>query len=249
MQPQLIDEMLHLVFDHVKKNPALFVNFFGSSEIISAFVYDHKRKSFIYLSSDLKNLSGHYSDSMLPNSSMVKRYIHPNDKLIYQRYFENEPEPTQVIEDAPRYNRIAKMKCRIKFDHANWKVCTFFSFDFYLTSKVNFIKVGIIVQENYKSGEKVFFLFKNKLLTLVNSLEMGEQKAEYKIKDTELKIISKRESEILELIGEGLITKQIANRLNISPTTVITHRNNLKSKIHAKNTAELINKANHLMLL
>lgn len=55
--------------------------------------------------------------------------------------------------------------------------------------------------------------------------------------------ISNREKQVLQLIATGLSTKEIADRLYISNTTVLSHRKNLLNKFQAKNTAELINKA------
>ena len=52
--------------------------------------------------------------------------------------------------------------------------------------------------------------------------------------------ITKREKEILYLIGAGLSTKQIAGQLFISINTVQTHRSNLLKKLQVKNSMELI---------
>jgi DNA-binding NarL/FixJ family response regulator len=52
--------------------------------------------------------------------------------------------------------------------------------------------------------------------------------------------ISERELEILQLIAEGLTTKQIAERLHLSFHTVMTHRKNMMGKLGLKNTAGLI---------
>ena len=41
------------------------------------------------------------------------------------------------------------------------------------------------------------------------------------------KILSNREIEVLSLIVQGLINKEIAEKLSISLTTVITHRKNI----------------------
>ena len=51
---------------------------------------------------------------------------------------------------------------------------------------------------------------------------------------------SKREIDIIKLIGSGLNTTEIAEKLFISPLTVKKHRNNILSKSGSKNTAELI---------
>ena len=59
-------------------------------------------------------------------------------------------------------------------------------------------------------------------------------------KDAEIPVITRREKEVLQLIAEGLINKEIAEKLFISITTVDTHRNSLLSKFDVKNTANLI---------
>jgi len=53
-------------------------------------------------------------------------------------------------------------------------------------------------------------------------------------------MITKRESEILKLISDGLTNQEIADQLFISTFTVDSHRKNLLLKFNAKNTATLI---------
>ncbi len=52
--------------------------------------------------------------------------------------------------------------------------------------------------------------------------------------------LSQREKEILRLISEGLSTKEIAEKLVISPSTVHTHHSNLMTKLGLNNRRELI---------
>lgn len=52
-------------------------------------------------------------------------------------------------------------------------------------------------------------------------------------------ILSAREIEVLVLITKGLINKEIADRLNISLTTVITHRKNITEKLGIKSVSGL----------
>jgi len=54
------------------------------------------------------------------------------------------------------------------------------------------------------------------------------------------KEITDREQEILQLIVEGLTSKEIAQKLFISPRTVDTHRANLMQKLELNNIAELV---------
>jgi DNA-binding CsgD family transcriptional regulator len=59
---------------------------------------------------------------------------------------------------------------------------------------------------------------------------------------------TRRERDIIELLVKGFCAKEIANRLFISETTVITHKKNLKEKFNAKNSVELISKVQHFLL-
>lgn len=52
--------------------------------------------------------------------------------------------------------------------------------------------------------------------------------------------ITKREREVLKLIVDGLTSKEIAQKLYISPRTVDTHRANLMEKLELNNIAELV---------
>lgn len=53
------------------------------------------------------------------------------------------------------------------------------------------------------------------------------------------KLLSDREIEVLSLIVHGLINKEIANRLNISLSTVVSHRRNIMEKLNAKSVSTL----------
>ncbi|MGD2218050.1 MAG: response regulator transcription factor [Gemmatimonadales bacterium] len=52
--------------------------------------------------------------------------------------------------------------------------------------------------------------------------------------------LSDRELEVLELIGRGLTTSQIAKELHLSRKTVDTYRENLKAKLQLSTAAELV---------
>ena len=55
--------------------------------------------------------------------------------------------------------------------------------------------------------------------------------------------LSGRENEILILLGEGLIKKEIADQLNISPTTVATHVRHIYEKLGVANAAAAVSQA------
>lgn len=53
------------------------------------------------------------------------------------------------------------------------------------------------------------------------------------------KILSDREIEVMSLIVQGFINKEIADKLNISLSTVITHRKNIMDKLGMKSVSAL----------
>lgn len=61
--------------------------------------------------------------------------------------------------------------------------------------------------------------------------------------------LSFREKEILQLLGKGLISKQIADKLFISVNTVNTHRQRIIEKLNVSNTAEAVQYAGRLGLI
>ena len=52
--------------------------------------------------------------------------------------------------------------------------------------------------------------------------------------------LTEREAEVLTLIAEGLLNKQIAQRLGIGLTTVISHRRNIMEKLGIRSVAGLV---------
>lgn len=58
-----------------------------------------------------------------------------------------------------------------------------------------------------------------------------------------LKTLSSREMEILSLLGEGLLKKEIADRLGIGFSTVATHIRNIYGKLQVENAPAAISKA------
>ena len=63
--------------------------------------------------------------------------------------------------------------------------------------------------------------------------------AEQPVEQSPIERLSDRELEVFELIGTGLTTHQIANKLQLSPKTVESYRENLKKKLELRSGTEL----------
>ncbi len=61
--------------------------------------------------------------------------------------------------------------------------------------------------------------------------------------------ISKREWEVLQLIGQGFSNQEIANQLFVSINTIKTHSSSLFEKLEVKRRIQAIEKAKNLRLL
>lgn len=57
--------------------------------------------------------------------------------------------------------------------------------------------------------------------------------------ETSASLLSQREIEVLRLVASGMINKQIADTLNISINTVLTHRKNITAKLGIKSVSGL----------
>jgi DNA-binding NarL/FixJ family response regulator len=102
-------------------------------------------------------------------------------------------------------------------------------------------KIGVhaFVQKNLTAPD---------LISVLNKVTSGEKvfmQAESTIDGVDDKWISsntitRRESEIIQLIKGGYASKQIAATLNLSIYTVETHRKNIHRKLNVQSTAELL---------
>lgn len=75
-----------------------------------------------------------------------------------------------------------------------------------------------------------------KAVATPNNIEVGE-----KSKDAvTLDILSKRERQVLELVGEGLNNYDIGKKLELSPKTIARHRERIMKKLNLHSRTELV---------
>ncbi len=108
----------------------------------------------------------------------------------------------------------------------------------YLLKNVDENELKTAIKEVY-AGRKYF----NRHITelMINNMGVVENAAENEL--------TPRELEVLKLVSEGRITKEIANQLSVSTRTIETHRVNMMKKLGVQNTAELITKAAKMNLI
>lgn len=68
-------------------------------------------------------------------------------------------------------------------------------------------------------------------------------------KENSQSVLSQRESEILALLAEGKVKKEIAKELSIGYTTVDTHVGRIYAKLEVSNAPSAVNKAHRMKIL
>ncbi|MEQ9438487.1 MAG: response regulator transcription factor [Cyclobacteriaceae bacterium] len=103
--------------------------------------------------------------------------------------------------------------------------------DGYLLKDADEQELKTAIQEVYE-GKKYF---KNKISDLIVADLSSEKPQEV--------LLSLREIQIVRLVAEGKITKEIADQLFVSVRTIETHRSRIMKKLGVSNTAEMIRMA------
>lgn len=122
--------------------------------------------------------------------------------------------------------------------------------------KKEFPEVKVLILSSYSNLEFVAnamhsgadgYLLKNSsiqtLTTAIRHIWEGDKFVSPELRNLNLSVqmnISRRELEILKLIGSGMSAKEIAEKLHLSVHTIETHRKNIQSKLGLKNQSMLV---------
>lgn len=182
------------------------------------FIFNLNTDKCTYFCSSIHKITGYHShDYLYKGVVFFKTLIHPED----YSFFISELmtfifHARGAVDHSITGDNIKDFSCRIRHKNGYWiRIALYVLYiDRSFDDHQNHI-IGIVRKQKYAEGSK----------------------------DDPAGHITKREKEVLQLIGNGDSSKIIADKLNISETTAISHRKNLIQKLHAKNTAELIKKA------
>ena len=89
--------------------------------------------------------------------------------------------------------------------------------------KDKFLSLGVVADNNQDTAAK----------EILKHLEELGQKPQ--------KMLTSREREVADYCCQGLLTRDIADKMNLSPRTVETHKNNIFRKLGINTTVELVN--------
>jgi DNA-binding NarL/FixJ family response regulator len=100
----------------------------------------------------------------------------------------------------------------------------------YLLKKSNFDVIANALKELHAGGSPMSTHIARKLVNVFHQ------------KKSSMDVLSTRENEILHLLAEGLLYKEIADQLSITAGTESQHIHNIYEKLHVQNRTEAINK-------
>lgn len=196
-------------------------------------IFDLYKKDHIYVSKKYYTLYGWETDEVLNDSLYLTNRMHPddfNELLRAGTYFlklgyELEPQykkdykyivEYRVLNKEGKYIRIIEQQMALEIDKKNniWLALSLLDLSPEQDIEAPF-KCRVL---NFKTGDLYKFPPEN----------------------LDKKVLSTREIQILQCIADGLISKQIADKLFISVNTVNTHRQRIIEKLNVSNTFEAI---------
>ncbi|MBC7866588.1 MAG: response regulator transcription factor [Gloeobacteraceae cyanobacterium ES-bin-316] len=105
----------------------------------------------------------------------------------------------------------------------------------YIIKKTTPSKLLEAIKELFEGGAPMSSQIARKVVMLFQQKPAG-------LTDGSLDILTKRELEILEMLANGLVYKEISEKLFISSETVRKHVYNVYNKLHVSNRVEAVNK-------
>lgn len=233
----LLDEVDYSILEERKKDWKKL------SEVTHSIVlaFDCYTNKFVFVSDNIPELYGLDSHRFfIDGHQPVVEVIHPDDiyygllvrKKIYSilSSFSNEEKMNykaihemRVRNLRGEYIRIIEQEQVIELDKSGniWLMLSVIDVDASHESEI--IKSHLY---NFKTGEQIFI----------------------DLSDTLDEPLTNRELEVLRLMKQGLLSKEIANTLKVSINTVNTHRQNILQKLKANNSIEAVNFAQRLGL-
>jgi len=106
----------------------------------------------------------------------------------------------------------------------------------YLLKKTPVGKIVDALAELHEGGSPMSTQIARKV---IQSLQKHSESAE------ESKLLTNKEHEVLRLLSQGHLYKEIAVKLNLSVSTIKKHLHNVYQKLHVNNRTEAINKIYH----
>jgi len=241
---QLLDSQSFIEEDldyGILKNHISYLEKIGEVSNSVIMVFDMFKREHVFVSKNISQIFNLDTEKAEGNTDYLDQRIHPDDYIkmmeaglyFLQYAFTLSPEKRKdyklineyrLRKEDGNYIKIIEQQNCLEFDkHGNiW------------------LSLGIMDVSPDKSEND---LFKSRLIDLKK-----HEVYSFPPKNKE-SMLTARETEILQLISKGLLSKEIAEKLYISINTVNTHRQRILEKLNADNSIEAIKYASGIGLI
>lgn len=174
--------------------------------------------------------------------------VYENGKQFLEALEKNRPDVVLMDIQMPQMNGIETVrKAAEKFPEIQFLMCTVFEdhdsiFESLKAGATGYIlkntpvnKLFDAIREIYEGGSPMSAQIARMVIRSFNAKDKSGA--------IDLSILSEREKDVLELLADGLLYKEIGERLFISIGTVRQHIHNIYKKLQVQNRTEAINKA------
>ena len=212
-----------------------------SHSIPFIYLLDYTTGKYLVVSNQCQAVVNFSNKKMLDGGIpfVMERY-HPADmKVFNEQIFKDRLSILKTIPAEQHKNYIFSFNIRIK--NGKGEYISLLQRNSFIESDDNgnpLLSLGVLTNIDQ-------FNDKSPVIQLVEKVDPTSGDVEVLLKNTyylheEDKVFSKREKEILLWLGEGLTSKEIADKLFISEHTVINHKRSMHNKSNTQNSAALI---------
>lgn len=202
------------------------------------FIVDLYTFKYVYTSGNFKDIFGYIptgKDGTSPDDDLLDSKIHPDDFFEYKRNLLQVGEflMQKPKEERPDYKHIFELRVQNiqgQYIRVSWEretLKTDKSGSLWLMLGV----IHVLSDQNEEAKLKSFFI----------NLKTAER-IPFDFIQEPLFELSEREKEILGFVQQGLLSKEIAEKLSISVNTVNIHRQNILQKMQVNNSLEAVEK-------
>ena len=206
-------------------------------------VIDYTKRRHVGISGPLKEMIGYVPKDIMDNGlDFVIDIFQKDDFKVY-----NESIFTRIVEklkQTPQQQQdelLFSFNYRMKSPGGKWM--HLFQQTCYVTdpvTKLPLYNIGMVTDISTLKKNNCMVFSIDKKNNGAGFLHAENILTEYYYPDQEESQLSKREREVLAWLAEGYSSKQIADKLNLSESTIVNHRKNMLKKSNTKNMAELI---------
>lgn len=205
----------------------------------TVFVADFQTGSYPYIGDGVEEVVGHPLEELLEGGLMLTAHLNQVPEYIDKRCMMEQMKLYQNLNG----KKISEIRFKSIFPMLDKEKKKRFYFQQYKLIQQSSDEsilgcYGFLTKVPFTSEEKI----SQQIEVLDNEKKIWEtfSNLEFYLNIDENKLLSKRETEILKWISEGLNSEEIAAKLYISVHTVKTHRKNMLRRTNSSNSSDLV---------